>query len=266
MLVDDHGVMVLGVAGRTSTIGLEVGGVIQVAAGSHITELEIAGDVTINSEGQIDMQGGVPSNDYFVSNGAACVLNLEGGGTVSGAGTLGDANMTLTIGSITTVDADNGAGGSGNTTLIITTGGNTITNDGVLEATNGGTMDIRSAVNNSGVIQTTGGTLYVRDAIAGPGSVTVVDAGALNVLRGGSVTGLKLYDPNDPDLNALATIKSGATVDGNTKINGGELILDAGATFEPNAKLTIMNGGELLLERIRSQAVSETLVDRTPST
>ena len=42
---------------------------------------------------------------------------------------------------------------------------------------------------------------------------------------------------------------SGGTVDGSTKINGGELILDAGAVFEPHAKLTIINTGELVLEQ-----------------
>jgi hypothetical protein len=250
MLVDDDGIMVLGAASTSSTIGLESSGVIQLTAGSHITELEVAGNVTINSVGgQIEMQGGVPSNDYFVSDGAACSLDLDGC-TVSGAGTLGDANMTLTIESGTIVDANNGAGSSGNTTLIVTTGGNTITNNGMLEATSGGTMDIRSAVNDSGTVAaTSGGTLIVEAAVTGSGSVAVGNGSMLNVTSGGVVSGLIIDDPSDPNVSAVATIQSVGTVNGLTKIDGGQLILDVGATFEPNARLTITHAGRLVLEQ-----------------
>ena len=48
---------------------------------------------------------------------------------------------------------------------------------------------------------------------------------------------------------AQINVMSGGTVDGGTKIDGGQLILDAGAIFEPHAKLTIIKTGELVLEQ-----------------
>ena len=50
-------------------------------------------------------------------------------------------------------------------------------------------------------------------------------------------------------VSPVANVLSGGTVDGTTKIDGGQLILDAGAVFEPQAKLTIINTGELVLEQ-----------------
>ena len=44
-------------------------------------------------------------------------------------------------------------------------------------------------------------------------------------------------------------VLSGGTVDGAAKINGGQLILDAGAVFQPHAALTIINNSWLVLEQ-----------------
>ena len=73
--------------------------------------------------------------------------------------------------------------------------------------------------------------------------------GTLNVLAGGVISALTINDPNDPDVSAVANVLSGGTVDGTTKIDGGQLILDAGAVFQAHAKLTIVNTGELVLEQ-----------------
>ena len=66
---------------------------------------------------------------------------------------------------------------------------------------------------------------------------------------GGVVSGLTINDPNDPRVTATANVLFGGTVDGPTIIDGGELILNAGAVFEPQAALTIVNNGWLLLEQ-----------------
>ena len=79
--------------------------------------------------------------------------------------------------------------------------------------------------------------------------MSVGSGGTLNVSAGGVVSALTINDPNDQNVTAVANVQSGGTVDGSTKIDGGMLILDAGAVFEPHAKLTIANDGWLLLEQ-----------------
>ena len=77
--------------------------------------------------------------------------------------------------------------------------------------------------------------------------VSVGKGGTLNVSSGGVVSALTTDDKNNH--SAKAYILSGGTVDGSTKIDGGQLILHAGAVFQPHAALTIVNDGRLLLEQ-----------------
>ena len=79
--------------------------------------------------------------------------------------------------------------------------------------------------------------------------VSVGSGGTLTVSSGGVVSALTIEDPNDPGVTAAANVLSGGTVDGSTKIDGGQLILDAGAVFQPHAALTIINSGWLVLEQ-----------------
>ena len=62
---------------------------------------------------------------------------------------------------------------------------------------------------------------------------SVGSGGTLNVSSGGVVSGLTTNDKNDQSVTAVVNVLSGGTVDGSTKIDGGALILDAGAVFEP---------------------------------
>ena len=80
-------------------------------------------------------------------------------------------------------------------------------------------------------------------------SDSVGSGGTLNVSAGGVVSALTINDPNDPNVTAVVNVLSGGTVDGTTNIDGGQLVLDAGAVFQANAKLFIMNTGELVLKQ-----------------
>jgi len=80
-------------------------------------------------------------------------------------------------------------------------------------------------------------------------SDTVLAGGAVNVLAGGTVAGIKTDDPHDPKVSAQIDVQSGGAMSGPTTLNGGALILDAGAVFEPNAKLTMLHTAELILEQ-----------------
>ena len=111
----------------------------------------------------------------------------------------------------------------------------------------GGTLNVSSGGVDSGS-SVNGGTMNV--SAGGTADKTSVGAnGTLNVLAGGVVSALRINDPNDPAVSAEAQVLAGGTVDGATRIDGGQLILDAGADFQAHAGLTIMNSGWLILEQ-----------------
>jgi len=100
---------------------LVVGGSINISGGGNLT-LDGGGTVTLSDN----------SGNAIKSGGAAATFtNVDN--TISGAGTIGDAHLTLINESLGVIDADDV------NALILDTGGNTITNAGLLEATNGAT-------------------------------------------------------------------------------------------------------------------------------
>jgi hypothetical protein len=90
---------------------------------------------------------------------ASTLTNVDN--TISGAGQIGsgDGNLTLVNAAHGTIDANIFGG-----TLTLNTG-HTITNDGILEATNGGTLQIDNAVSGGGSAIIAGGTL-IFDALS----------------------------------------------------------------------------------------------------
>ena len=82
------------------------------------------------------------SHDEITGSGSHASLNNVDN-TISGAGTIGTgSSLSLTNGG--TIDAD-----LPSKTLTVDTGGNKITNTGIFEATNGGTLDVESSVDNT---------------------------------------------------------------------------------------------------------------------
>ena len=117
------------------------------------TELQIVGDgVTLQGGGQITMSDG--AGDIIVGTTAATTLtNVDN--TISGAGQIGagDGNLTLVNDVHGTIEA-NIAGD-----ILTVDTGNDITNNGILEATNGGVLQIDDAVSGSGHAVIAGGTV-----------------------------------------------------------------------------------------------------------
>ena len=144
MVVSDGAVLPLsGTIDNTGTIALNSTG--------DQTELQIVGDgVTLEGGGQVTLSGAA----VIIGTGSAAVLtNVDN--TISGAGQIGSGDGTLTLINEThgTIDA-NVAGG----TFTLETG-TTITNNGVLEALNGGTLQILDPVTGSGSAIIEGGTM-----------------------------------------------------------------------------------------------------------
>ena len=146
MVVSDGAVLPLG-----GTID-NTGAIVLNSSGDH-TELQIIGNgVTLEGGGQLTLSDS--SANAIVGTGPNDTLtNVDN--TISGAGQIGSGDGTLTLvneahGTI----AANDAGG----TLTLETG-TTITNNGVLEALNGGTLQILDQVTGSGSAIIAGGTM-----------------------------------------------------------------------------------------------------------
>ena len=165
MTVGDHAVLPLGgIVNNTGTITLDSTG--------HKAELQISGDgITLQGSGQVTLSG----HALIAGAGSTATLtNVDN--TISGAGQIGTGHGTVATNVAgATITVAGGAAGQGTLTLIneahgtieanvdgatltVDTGA-PIVNDGVLEATNGGTLRVGDAVTGSGSAVVAGGTV-----------------------------------------------------------------------------------------------------------
>ncbi len=193
--------------------GLASGG--QAVEGVAISTLVASGGFELVAEGG-------------VTSGA---LVLKGGGELLGL--FAGAGTGLAVGM--TVD-----GGTAFVQAGGTASGTTVTNGGVLTVFSGGT-DSHASVESGGTVNVSSGGTDIHASVGSGGTLTVSS--------GGVVSALTINDPNDPSVSAEAQVLTGGTVDGTTRIDGGQLILDAGAVFQAHASLTIINSGWLILEQ-----------------
>ncbi|HTC52227.1 MAG TPA: hypothetical protein VK700_09850, partial [Steroidobacteraceae bacterium] len=156
--------------GDGSTLDLAAGGFANsgtIALGSltHATGLGISGSVTLSGGGQITLANA----DSSVLGVAAGASLTNANDTISGAGTVGNANLTLTNGG--TIQASGGA-------LTVNTGTNTINNNGVMETGAGATMVVASAVSGTGSDQISGGsTMEFKTSVGAQQSVSFSGTG-----------------------------------------------------------------------------------------
>ena len=175
VLVQDGGTVVL----VNDTI---TGGQINLSSTGSATDLEIAEVVTLTG-GTVTLSDN--AQNAIVSNGAAAeLINYD---SISGAGTIGDGNLTLD--NFAAIDATDAS------PLILDTGANAIINEattGILEASSGGTLDIESNVTNDGqVIAQHGGTVGLVSAVITGGIVTVdgvLDSTGKSAIDGAAIT------------------------------------------------------------------------------
>ena len=165
MTIGDHAVLPLGgTIDNTGTIALDSTG--------HKAELQISGDgITLQGGGEVTLSG------HALIAGAGSTTTLTNvDNTISGAGQIGAAGGTIAtnVGG-TTITVSGGATTQGTLTLIneahgtieanvdgatlAVDTGTPIVNNGVLEATNGGTLQVEDAVTGSGSAVVAGGTV-----------------------------------------------------------------------------------------------------------
>jgi hypothetical protein len=173
IFADDGGTLRFGIATTSQTI-FNFGNIYENAA-SYQTYLEFAGDLTLKGGGNVTLSNSF--NNNIQSDGSPATLdNVDN--TFSGTGKLYDINLTLLNETQGVFDADN-PGAS----LLLYTGTNTITNQGLLEAVNGGKLILDSAVDNSGSLQANGGIVDVNAALSGSGSFVIAN-GEADLLSG----------------------------------------------------------------------------------
>jgi fibronectin-binding autotransporter adhesin len=179
-------------------------------------DLRIVGNTTLSGPGTLTMAAG----SVISTNCNNCnTLTNSAGTTIQGAGTIGASGLA---GSGPQVILNNqgvvNANSTGNTLTIA--GGIGVTNTNLLEATNGGTLDLQNNVNNvGGNITANGGTVQL-DGMT-------VSGGTLNVLGGGT----------------METIGS-AGLDGTP---AGGLILSNGSTYTAGAGTRTDVNGNIIL-------------------
>jgi hypothetical protein len=147
----------LGLTGAITNVGTFD---IACATACDPANLVIDGTVALLGSGDVTLDGAYDSITGICGGTLDNVAN-----TISGAGNIGDgSSLTLVNDMLGVIDA-NSCGG----TLTLDTGSNHITNVGTLEASNNGTLDIQSVVDNgNGNLDVySGGMIDVQNAIFG---------------------------------------------------------------------------------------------------
>jgi len=145
-------------------------GVISLLSIGNDTRLVVgAAGLTLSGGGQLTLTN--DSNNAIIgATSAATLTNIDN--TISGAGQLGDGQLTLVNRRKGVIDA-NGYNG-----LVINAGGSTIVNAGLIEATSGGALTIQDNIDNTGILEVYNANFTENGAVTGGGSV-LIDQGTL---------------------------------------------------------------------------------------
>ena len=222
---DDGGILQF----TTLTPTLDNAGTIKLNDGT----LVVVGSVILPGGGNLTLDGGGTvtlsddSGNAIKSGGAAATFtNVDN--TISGAGTIGDAHLTLHNEQYGVIDADDVHA------LVLDTGGNTIANEGLLEATNGATLDIHSVVNNDGgTIKADGGTVDLETSTTNIGTIEAVNGGTVD-FNGGILnnTATSTVEADGGTINVDASIENyGGTIEA---VGGGIVTIGENVTVDQN--------------------------------
>jgi fibronectin-binding autotransporter adhesin len=146
------------------------GGFIKAESGATV-DLEdtttLSGTVTLEGGGTFVLDA-PPEAASIVAGATGGTLDIAAGATLTGSGDIGnDGATSLTLNNAGTIDAD------GHCASIDIDTGNTVTNTGLIEATNHGSLEIDDSVNNYG---------------ATPGTIKASSGGAI-IFNGGAING-----------------------------------------------------------------------------
>jgi hypothetical protein len=187
-------------------------GTINLQSSGNNTELVITGgNLTLTGGGTITMSAGNANNMILAGTSGLMLTNVNN--TISGTGQIGNGSGMLFVN-----DASGIVDASGGTLIISpydssTTTGST-TNQGLLEATAGGVLELENTVTN------TGGTILATGTSGGmsptPSTIELngvsITGGTLTSSSGGVIESINTWNTSTPTLTTL-TISSGSTLD-----------------------------------------------------
>jgi len=237
-------------------------GNIAINAGNQETELLVR-SVSLQGGGTVTLS---TSSAASYPNYALIETSLDGStltnvdNTIQGEGIIGDNGLNVLNESGGTIDA-NSTGGPLRSTLALTRDCNfgcvgTLTNNGTMEATAGGTLQVTINFTNFSGNTLTGGT-YIVDGTS-KASTMILSLGsntggeivnnAANIILNGTNGNVSFIDANGNQLlNALAansTVRSGLTIENGYNLSTPGDFSNAGSvTVGKNSTLTIGSGG-----------------------
>jgi hypothetical protein len=156
MTIDDGAALPLsGIINNTGTIALD-----SIGNDTHLELIQHG--ITLKGGGQLILSD---SGENFISGTIPSITLTNEDNTISGAGQLGAAQMTLVN--------DGMIVATGSHPLVIDTGANVVISVGTLEATGRGGLIVNSDVANTGLIWADDGNVTIDGAVTGSGSAMI---------------------------------------------------------------------------------------------
>ena len=157
-------------------------GSIHISSAGSETDLEIVQHgATLQGGGTLVMSDN-SENVIFGSDPSVTLTNVDN--VISGAGQIGEGQMTLVNEGSIIADGTNA--------LVIDTGVNTVINSGTLEATGAGGLTVHSDVANNGLLWANGGNITLDGDVSGMGSALI--SGNANLEVGGAFNEQVTFD------------------------------------------------------------------------
>jgi fibronectin-binding autotransporter adhesin len=218
-------------------------GAINLSSGAGSTTLLLeTTSVALSGGGTMTLSGNANGATIIEQNGGTTLTNSS---TIQGNGTIGDSDMKLSNSG--TVDANV----SLKTLVLAGSGG--VTNTGLLEGTNGGTLALSNTITNAGGnITASGGTVTL-------GNGTVINGGTLNSVSGGTLqttpfntaalngvtisTGTTYLNTNGSQLNVSGTITNNGVIQLNDTGSGSLMFLTGNLTLNGTGTVTLVQTG-----------------------
>ena len=217
-------------------------GTITLNATGNGADLSVMGAAVLTGAGKVTLSNN-GGNDITSDGAPSTLTNVDN--TISGAGTIGDSNLTLI--NQGTINAN------GSLALVLNTGNNTITNSGTLEATSSGGLDIDSNVNNSKTIEALGtnAKVVIQGVITdtATGLILASGSGAQVDLNNATIVGGKLQTSGSTAF--IETVRGSTNMlEGGTISSGSTIEINAGSTLTltgsvANSGTLLVNGGTL---------------------
>ncbi|MGD0731750.1 MAG: S-layer family protein [Terracidiphilus sp.] len=228
-------------------------GNIQLYAGSgNSAYLILKGDTTLSGGGTVTLNSGDNDGYAYIEQNSGGMTLTNSNNTIQGYGVIGNGGLTVTNESAGTINANV----SGETLTLNNSGG--IVNTGLLEGTNGGTLNISgiTVTNTGGNITANGGTVLVTGAEIDGGTLNSLNGGTLGngsssaYLNGGTTAGAVTLSAGSTWTGGLGSITftNGSIVNnGNIQLNGGYgnatyLALEGDTTFSGGGTITLNSG------------------------